>query len=109
MAKTMTLGSRTVPGAATLQEAILGGDTDYPTGGYPVSPADVGLTVLRRIMNLRPNNVASAKYTPVAVITSGNGQITALTIALVDSTSGDEVANGTDVSAASFLIQAEGN
>lgn len=109
MAAVPTLGTRTVPGADSLQPIDLALDNAYPTGGYPLTPKTFGLTVLRRIIECRPCNIASAVYTPVLLVTLTNGVISAANLALVVATTGAQVANGVDVSAASFHIIAEGN
>jgi hypothetical protein len=109
MAAVPTLGARTVPGADALQPIDLALDNAYPTGGYPLTPATFGLKVLRRIITVRPRNIASAIYTPVLITTEVNGIITAVNLALVVATTGAQVANATDVSAASFRLIGEGN
>lgn len=109
MAKTVVAGSRTVPGATTSASIDITGDATYATGGYPVTPQDFGLTVLRRIVVARPKNVVSAKWQPVIVATGADGVLTAVSLALVVGSTGSEVANGTDVSTGSWYLIGEGN
>jgi hypothetical protein len=110
MSATATRNSRTVPGADTLQTIDFALDNSYPNpAGYPLTPGSFGLTLLRRITECRARNVASAIYTPVLNITSANGVITAAALQLVVATTGVQVANAVDVSAASFHIVGEGD
>ena len=104
-----TQGKRTVPGADSLQPIDLALDNSYPTGGYALTPKTFNLTVLKRILTCRPRNIASAIYTPVLIITAVDGIITAVNLALVVATTGAQVANAVDVSAASFHLIGEGN
>lgn len=104
-----TQGTRTVPGSDFLQETDLALDNSYPTGGYLLSPLTFNLKVLRRIIAVRPRNLASAIYTPVLLVTAANGVISAVNLALLVATTGAQVANATDVSAASFHFLVEGN
>jgi hypothetical protein len=110
MAAVPTQGIRTVPGADQLQPIDLALDNAYPTGGYPLTAKTFNLTVLRRLIACRPRNVASAIYTPVPIVTVGStGIITGINLALLVASTGLQVANGVDVSAASFHLIAEGN
>jgi hypothetical protein len=109
MAAVPTRGTRTVPGAEYLQQVDLALDNAYPLGGYVLTPATFGFNVLRRLLTCRPRNLASAIYTPVPIMTGANGIITSINLALVVATTGLQVANGVDVSAASFHLIGEGN
>lgn len=109
MAVVPTQVARSVPGADSQQEVDLALDNAYPTGGYTLTPATFNLTVLRRILSCRPRNLASAIYTPVLIVTAANGIISAVKLMLVVASTGLQVANGTDVSAASFHLIGEGN
>jgi hypothetical protein len=110
MAATATQGKRTVPGADTLVPADVACDNSYVANGYPLGPATFGLTVLRRIISVRPRNIASAIYTPVLVETiNPDGSIASFKLALVVATTGLQVAAAVDVSAASFHLVGEGN
>ncbi len=109
MAVVATLDTRTVPGADFLQPINLALDNAYPNGGYALTAKTFNLTVLKRVITCRPRNVASAIYTPALIITTANGSISAINLALVVATTGLQVANGTDVSAASFHLIAEGS
>lgn len=110
MALTTTLEMRTVPGASFLQPADIALDNNYPTGGYLLAPAIFKLAVLRRFIECRPRDIASAAYTPILIITlNANGtSIATAYLALVVPSTGVQVASGTNVSAASFHIVAEG-
>lgn len=109
MAATATQGKRTVPGGDTQVGADVACDNSYVANGYPLSAATFGLSVLRRILSVRPRNVASAIYTPVLVETfNGDGTIASFKLALVVATTGVQVVAAVDVSAASFHLVGEG-
>jgi hypothetical protein len=111
MAISAALNGRTVPGADTLQSVVITGDSSYPTGGTLLTPANVGLTVIKRVIECRPATVSSAVYVPIpiATLSSDGFSITSLKIACVVGTTGVEVANSTNLSAFSFNVIVEGN
>jgi hypothetical protein len=100
-----------VPGADTLVQATITGDAAYPNpAGYPLTPDQFGLKVLKRVIELQPATVAAAVWTPVAVKTFNvDGSIASVSLHLVVGTTGVEVANGVNVSTAAHYVLVEGN
>ena len=111
MAVSVLQTSRTVPGADTLVVATVTGDAAYPNpAGYPLTPDQFGLRVIRRVIEFRPASVAAAVWTPVGVQTlNADGSIATLALRLVVGTTGAEVANGVTVSTAVFNVVVEGD
>lgn len=111
MAIVTALNGRTVPGADTLQSVTITGDTSYPTGGTLITPAMVGLTVIKRVIECRAATVASAVNTPVPIqaLSADGFSITQLNLAFVVGTTGAQVANAVNMSALSYNLIVEGN
>lgn len=105
------LFGRTVPGADTLQSCTYTGPASYPTGGELLTPAALGLTVLRRVIECRPATVASAVNVPVPIQTASDdgNSITALNLAFVVGTTGVQVANAVNLSALTYNLIVEGD
>jgi hypothetical protein len=111
MALTKAKGLRTVPGAFTQQQLTLTGDTAYPTGGYVLTAADFGLTVLQRIVGGYFTTIAGAAN-ELAVIPTYNADgitLASVAVALVVGSTGVQVANGANVSTTGIIIIGEGN
>lgn len=109
MAATIVQKDRTVPGASFQQETTVQGDNSYPTGGYILTPQQLGYSShIRRILEISPLNFASAGIVPVLIPTFNGSIITSLALQLQVYASGAEVANATNVSANTYLITTEG-
>lgn len=109
MAATYTLETRTVPGASFLMTTDITGDGSYPTGGYTVTPQNLGFAfAINQIIECRARNIASILNAPLITPTTVNGIITKFQFQLVVQATGAEVANGTNVTTMSYIIEALG-
>lgn len=105
-------GIRVPPGDKYQQRATVALDNSYPNpAGYVFTAASFGLTRLRAIKNIEPVNLPAAAtwvYWIVPTLDS-DGYITSFAMHLAVVTTGVEVANGVNVSTASFYMIVEGN
>jgi hypothetical protein len=92
-------------------QATLAGDTAYPNpAGYPLTPDAFGLRVIRKIVSVRPANVASGAWVPVIETTLNQDfSVATAAIKLLVATTAVQVANGVNVSASSFIVVVEGD
>jgi hypothetical protein len=113
MSQSITLkGISKVPGAQTVQNVSWTGDNSYPNpAGYVVTPALVGLTRFKGTPKVIPATAAALAwdYAFVPTFDATSDYITQYAIHLAVSTTGVEVANGVNVTAAALLIDFEGN
>ena len=75
------------------------GPASYASGGFGVNVYD-----LRKVLHVISVKAVNSGYLPVVASTSGNR----VTIKVFDTTTGDEVANGTNLSSKTFEIIATG-
>lgn len=105
-------GIRTIPGASIRQQLNLTGDANsYPTGGWPLLPADFGLTVIRQIIGVNFTSIAGAAF-EVATVPTFNADgvtIAQINIALVVGTTGVQLANAGSSAGATLQVIVEGN
>lgn len=113
MAQTVTLkGIPKVPGAFQSQTIRWQGDNSYPAStGYVLTPASFGFSARIARIFTPSSNAAASNWDPVLVPTyDATGDfITSVAVRLLVSSTGAEVANAVNVSAADFNIIAEGN
>lgn len=112
MAVSVTQKSRTVPGAAFRTRSVIGGDTSYPTGGYAITPQQLGFALLiSELIGYDPANFASAALVPVLTPTFGADgvTITSLQFQLMNYAAATEVTAATNVSAYTYTVVAEGH
>lgn len=105
-------GVNRVPGDATRKMIQLTGDAAYPTGGYPVTAAQLGFQRITKIGAANAAAVASLAWDPAiipAYASDGSGAITGFNLALAVSTTGVQVANGVNVGAGVWTVNVEGN
>lgn len=107
-------GNAQVPGAAARVSATIAGDNAYPNpAGYVFTPQQFGFNSrITKIESPTAQSVATGAWDPVVVPTyasDGSGAIVSFALHLVVQTTGVEVANGVNVSAARFLLNLEGN
>jgi hypothetical protein len=111
MSVSVTNKSRTVPGANFRTKNIIGGDAAYPTGGYAITPQQLGFnSFISDIIRCDATALGSAIYCPVLTPTYGADgiTITGLQFQLENYTAATEVANGTNVSAQTYELIVEG-
>lgn len=104
-------GLRTVPGASTRQLLTLTGDAaSYPTGGWPLVPADFGFNVIREVIACVTASVAGAAFEPAVIPTlNSDGSIASLNVALVVGTTGVQLANAGSTTGVVIQLIVEGN
>lgn len=111
MAAAITNLSRGVPGSSIDSTIILTGDTSYPTGGYVITAATFGLTLLRGIKAAFFTTIAGAAF-EVAVVPTFNADgvtLASVAVALVVGTTGAQVAAAVDVHTVGIQLVATGN
>lgn len=108
-----TIESSAVPGASVRKNVLLALDNSYPNpAGYVLTPATFGLTLLKSICYAGAGTLTAGLYEPVLIPTyasDGSGNIVSIALHLIVGTTGVEVANAVNVSAASLLFIVEGN
>ena len=112
MSVTITQVAKAVPGASEQRTTTVALDNSYPNpAGYVFTPASFGLTVIRKIANIEPNNLPAAATWVYWIVPTydASGNITSFALHLAVVSTGVEVANGVNVSTASFNIVVEGN
>jgi hypothetical protein len=113
MSQSITLkGTPKVPGSANVQTVAWTGDASYPNpAGYVITPALVNLVRFKGVPKLVPATAAALAwdYAMVPTYDATGDYITQYALHLAVSTTGVEVANGVNVSAAALTIDLEGN
>lgn len=113
MAQSITLkGTPKVPGATVIQTVSWTGDSSYPNpAGYVITPALVGLVRFKGVPRIVPATAAALAwdYSFVPTYDTTGDYITQYAVHLAVSTTGVEVGNGVNVSAAALLIDFDGN
>lgn len=102
---------KTVPGDAFRLTNTITGDTSYPTGGYTITPQQLGYgSYILQVMGYDATNFASAAYVPVITATyaSDGVSITSLKLQLINYGAYTEVTAATNVSTISITIVTEG-
>jgi hypothetical protein len=109
MSVSAVMQTATVRGDAKRTTSLITGDAAYPMGGYTLTPNMLGfISLIKEIIRGDAANLASGIYVPVFTPTYVNGVITQIQFQLEQYAVAAEVANGTNVSAASFYLVAEG-
>lgn len=113
MSATAVIKSQTTRGDAKRTTNLIAGDNAYPTGGYTYKPQDLGFfSRIQDIIRGDAANLAGGAFVPIFTPTydaSGDGSISQIQFQLENYTTATEVANGTNVSAASYYLIVEGN
>lgn len=111
MAVSVTPVTRTVPGAAFRTTTKIAGDNSYPTGGYALTPQQLGFSsLLKDVIRVDAANLAGGAFVPIITPTYGTDgvTITGLQFQLEQYTTAAEVAAATNVSAANYYLLVEG-
>ncbi len=102
---------KTVPGDAIRTTTKITGDASYPTGGYLLTPQALGFTSqILDVISIDASNLAAGAFVPIITATyAADGfTIISLQFQLEQYAVAAEVANATNVSAASYRLIVEG-
>jgi hypothetical protein len=111
MALTLAQASKYVPGGLFRTVTNVTLDASYPTGGYLVTPANLGFTVLRSLLAINITSLSGGAYEFSWIPTLNADGVTiasALLAATVGST-GVQVANGVSLATVTLQVVAEGS
>lgn len=86
-------------------------DNSYPAGGYIITPATLGISVWRKIVNIEPTSLPAAATWAYWFVPTYNqdGTIASIAFHLAVVSTGVEVGTGVNVSTATYNFVVEGS